>query len=107
MTWDKPRSRRQWLLLFLPASICVFSTIAGGIFQPQEGTWIGWAIAGLLIATIVTFCQSFWLARVNPAFIDKIGSGLVCFIILMMINIGVSFAGCVTGFAVLPNFNMH
>jgi hypothetical protein len=107
MTWDKPKNGQQWLLLFLPAGICVLSTLVGGLVQPKDGDWIAWALVGLFIATILSFALSVWLARVNPSAGEKFGCALVCFAILMAVNGAVSFAGCATAFATLPTMNFH
>jgi hypothetical protein len=107
MTWDKPKTSRQWLTLFVPAGICVLSTLAGGLLQPKDGDWMGWAIVGLLIATLISFVLSIRLARVNPSPGGKIGCALVCFAILMAVNGAVSFAGCAVGWSTLPTMNFH
>jgi hypothetical protein len=107
MTWDKPKSARQWFVLFVPAGICVLSTLAGGLAQPNDGDWIGWAVGGLMIAAVVSLGQSIWLARINASTGDKVSCALVCFAILMAVNGAVSFAGCATAFATLPTVNFH
>jgi hypothetical protein len=107
MSWDKPKSGPQWLVLFAPASICVLSTLAGGLIDPQDGNWMAWSIIGLLIATVSSFGLSIWLARVNDSPGAKIGSAIVCFIILMLVNGAVSFAGCAVGWSTLPTMSFH
>jgi len=94
ITWDKPKRLSGWLWLLLPAGICVFSTALGALFRPKDGDWIPWALAGLVIATIISFGQSIWLARVNTTPWLKFRCALACFFILMMVNSAVSFAGC-------------
>ena len=107
MTWDKPKTGRQWLLLFAPPGICVLSTLMGGLCDGKDGDWIAWALGGLLIATLTSFGMSIWLARVNSSAAAKIGCALICFAILMAVNGAVSFAGCAVGWAVLPVLNFH
>jgi hypothetical protein len=107
MTWDKPKKPRQWLALLAPAGICVLSTVAGAIAQPKNGDWMGWALVGLALATLVSFGQSIWLARVNPSVGGKIGCVVVCFAILMMVNGAVSFAGCAVGFSTVSSPSFH
>jgi len=94
-------------MLFAPPAMCVLATLAGGVLDPKEGNWTGWALVGLFIATISSFVLSIWLARVNPTPGGKIGCALACFAILMVINAAVSFAGCAVGFATLPGLNFH
>ncbi len=107
MTWDKPKNALQWLLLFAPPAICVLATLAGGLIEPKDGDWMGWAIVGLFIATLTSFVLSIWLARVNPSAGGKIGCALVCFSILMAVNFAVSFAGCAVGWSTLPTMSFH
>jgi hypothetical protein len=107
MTWDKPKNGRQWLLLFAPAGICVLLTVAGGLIDPKEGDWMAWSLVGLFIATVFSFGLSIWLARVNPSVGGKIGAALVCFVIFMLVNGTVSFAGCALGSTMLPGLNFH
>jgi hypothetical protein len=107
MTWDKPKNARQWLVLLVPAGICVLSTLAGALLEPKDGDWMSWALAGLFIATLISLGQSIWLARINPSMEGKVGAALVCFAILMAVNSAVSFAGCAVGWSTLPTMNFH
>jgi len=107
MTWDKPKNFGHWLLLLIPAGICVLATVAGGVFEPQDGNWMGWALVGLVIAAVTSLAQSIWLARVNPTPSGKIGVALLCFVLLMVVNCAVSFAGCAVGGSFLPGMNFH
>ncbi len=102
MTWDKPKSGRQWLVLLAPAGICVLATAVGALVDSKNGDWMGWAICGLAIATLMSFGLSIWLARLNPSPGAKFACALICFAILMAINGAVSFAGCAAGLAALP-----
>jgi hypothetical protein len=94
-------------MLFAPAGIIVLSTLAGGLIQPANGDWIAWAVVGLVIATVISFVLSIWLARNNPSAGGKIGCALLCFAILMAINSAVSFAGCAVGWSTLPTMSFH
>ena len=107
MTWDKPKNGWQWLMLLVPAGICVVATAAGALAQPKDGDWMGWAVVGLMIATVTSFGLSIWLARKNPSMGEKIGCAVVCFGILMAVNSAVSFAGCAVGWATLPTMSFH
>jgi hypothetical protein len=107
MTWDKPKNAKQWALLFVPAGICVLATILGGLVDPREGDWMGWAIVGLLIASAVSVGLSIWLARGNASWGDQFACALVCFLILMAVNCAVSFAGCAVGATMLPGMTFH
>ncbi len=107
MIWNKPKTPLEWLALLAPASICVLSTVVGGLAQPQNGDWMGWALIGLFIATLLSFGQSIWLARVNPSMGGKIGCALAWFAILTAINGAVSFAGCAVGGSILPPMSFH
>jgi len=107
MSWDKPKSGRQWLVLFVPPAICALSTLAGGLIDPKDGNWMAWSIVGLLIATVMSAGLGIWLARVNSSLSSKIGTAAVCFIILMLVNGAVSFAGCAVGWSTLPTMSFH
>jgi len=107
MTWDKPKNAVQWLVLFIPAGVCVLATLLGGVIRPKDGDWMGWALMGLLLATIISFGQSIWLARVNPSPGGKVGCALACFAIMMAVNGAVSFAGCAVGSTMLPPMSFH
>jgi hypothetical protein len=99
MTWDKPKKLRQWLVLLIPAGICVLATALGVLVQPKDGDWTAWAVVGLLIAIVISFGQSIWLARVNQSLAGKIVCALICFAILLAIDGTVSFAGCTIGWS--------
>jgi hypothetical protein len=107
MTWDKPKSGRGWLLLFAPAGICVLSTLAGGLFDRNDGDWMAWGLVGLLIATFCSVALSILLARGNSSIGAKVGCALICFAILMVVNLSVSFAGCALGSTVFPGLNLR
>jgi hypothetical protein len=102
MTWDKPNTPLKWVMLLAPPSMCVLATIFGGIIDPKDGDWTGWALVGLLAATVSSLGMSGWLARKNPSFGAKFGCFLACFALYMVINGAVSFAGCAVGFQFLP-----
>lgn len=68
---------------------------------------MGWALAGLAMATLLSFFLSIWLARVNPSSGSKAGCALVCFAIFMAVNGAVSFAGCAVGSTMLPGMSFH
>ena len=107
MSWDKPKSAGQWLLLAVPPLCCVLATVAGAIIDPKEGNWMAWSLIGLFLATISSFALSIWLARVNPTAGGKIGTALLCFVIFMVVNGAVSFAGCAVGSSFLPGMTFH
>jgi hypothetical protein len=107
MSWDKPKTARQWLILAIPPACCVVATVAGGIIDPKEGDWMSWSLAGLFLATISAFALSIWLARVNPTTGGKIRAALICFVIFTLVNGAVSFAGCAVGSSFLPGLNFH
>jgi hypothetical protein len=94
MTWDKPKTSWQWLALLIPAGICVLSSVAGGLFGRENDGWIGWTLLGLVVAICTSLGQSIWLARVNTSLGAKVGCALVCFMVLMIVDCTVSFAGC-------------
>jgi hypothetical protein len=107
MTWDKPNTPLKWLALFSPPAMCVIATVAGGLIDPADGNWMGWALMGLLAATISSIGLSGWLARTNPSGGDKVACGLLIFAILMVVNFAVSFAGCAAGSTMLPGMSFH
>jgi len=107
MTWDKPKTAGGWLLLCAPPSACVLLTLAGGLIDPKEGDWMGWSLVGLFIATVTSFGLSIWLSRKNPTIGGKIGGTIVCFIIFMVVNGAVSFAGCAVGGTMLPGLSFR
>jgi hypothetical protein len=107
VNWDKPKTGQQWLVLCIPPLICVLSTLAGGLADPKDGDWMAWSIVGLLIATVMSAGLGLWLARVNPSLSSKIGTAVVCFVILTAVNCAVSFAGCAVGWSTLPTMNFH
>ena len=102
MTWDKPNTLPKWLMLFAPPGMCVIATIAGGLIDPSDGDWMGWALMGLLAATVSSLGLAGYLARKNPSTGGKFGCTLVIFAILMVDNCAVSFAGCAAGSTMLP-----
>jgi len=107
MTWDKPKNTQQWLLLFLPAALCVLPTLMGGLLEPKNGGWIAWSLMGLLLATLTALVLSVWLARVNPTSGGKMGCAILCFVIFMAVNGAVSFAGCAVGWSTLPGMDFR
>jgi hypothetical protein len=107
MNWDKPKNGKQWIVLFIPASMCVAATILGGLIAPQEGDWMAWALMGLALATVTSFGLSIWLARVNPSPGGKVGTAILCFVIFMIVNGAVSFAGCAIGSNFLPGMDFR
>ena len=100
MTWDKPNTPAKWLLLFAPPAMCVVATVIGGLVDPKNADWMGWALVGLLLATISSFALSIKLALKNDSFGAKLGCFIICFVIYMVVNGAVSFAGCAAGSAV-------
>jgi len=107
MTWDKPNTPLKWLMLFAPPAMCVVATVAGGLIDPKDGDWMGWALMGLLAATVSSLGISGWLARKNTSAGDKFACALVIFAILMVVNCAVSFAGCAAGSTMLPGMSFH
>jgi len=105
MTWAKPKKAWQWMVLFIPAGICVVATLAGGLIDPKEGNWMAWALIGLFIATLTSFGLSIWLARANKSIGAMLACTVVCFAILMVVNFAVSFAGCALGSTMLPGID--
>jgi len=89
-----------------PPMICVVSTGLGAVITPKDGDWMGWALIGLLIATIVTLVLSIrWAMGANHLTRGwKIVYGIACFAGLMFINCAVSFAGCAVGWSTVGHF---
>jgi hypothetical protein len=107
VNWDRPKRPAQWLLLLTPAALSIVPTMIGGIFDGKGGDWIGWAIMGLLAASLLSFILSIWLARVSPTVGGKLGAAVLIFIILMVVNGTLSFAGCAVGSSAFPRMDFR
>jgi hypothetical protein len=71
--------------------------VLGAVFANREGDWMGWALAGLGIATLLAFGISMVLGLKKPTTGSKISWIIVYFLILMVVNLAVCAGGCAVG----------
>lgn len=104
MTWAKPVSVWQWLLLFTPAMVSILALLLGALLGPwlypneslEDRSWapLGWGLLGLQIALLMAPVLGFWLARNNESHRQKVIAGTLCTLGIVVVNGFVAFAGC-------------
>ncbi len=96
MTWKKPTSLWQWLLLLSPAVVTLAGPpIAMRILQPGHSyAYLNYFATALGIAALMCGALGCWLARTNPTLATKLVSALVCIVYLGVLNFCVVFGGC-------------
>lgn len=121
MTWNKPRTIWQWLLLLTPAAVHLvivaglelharsgsglaggqalhYAPIVGGLLAPIVGGLLAPIVGGLLglsIAAVICVALGWWLARGASTISDRIGFTFLFTAILVPVNLGIAYAGCV------------
>ena len=94
-----PANVWQWLMLLVPALICMvgISAVPAVVssFTPVKGyDALGYGLIGLCVAAVVSLALGFWLARKSSTIPAVLGMGILYGLGVMAVNTGIGFAGC-------------
>jgi hypothetical protein len=102
MTWYKPNTPVKWIALFAPPATCVVTTVAGDIFNRENDSWIFWAFAGFLMATIISLFISGWLTRRNTSLGAQFACCIGLVVFYVVVDCAILFAALSIGSRLFP-----
>jgi hypothetical protein len=98
-----PRSIGGWLLLFTPAALIILGAVVGTLLQSTGVRITGaqaygfeYALLALLISPILSLCLGVWIARADKGWPIRALYGLGAGVVILLVNLGVGFGGCVS-----------
>jgi len=85
MTWNQPKSIWQWLVFLVPGATSLgMTTFLGG----------DQIIPGLIIAFLLCIILAFLPVRGSDQLGIRIGGGIICLMLLVILNFTIAIGGC-------------